>query len=131
MVYERGSRIGPRIGVAGTAALDHEMESAMTCRLWRRPTSKGWLATAVVATALAAAPIASASAQTASRPDHGFWTDLFGGDAGQSGAEADSFCGTFLAQPPYANGQTIAACQGFVPGQANVPSGRFINQGRF
>lgn len=131
MTDERGSRVGPRIGVAGTAALDHEMESAMTSRLRRRSTSKGWLATAVVAAALAAA-VAPASAQAASRADgdRGFWTDVFGG-GGQSTAEADSFCGTFLAQPPYANGQTIAACQGYVPGQANAPSGRFVNQGRF
>ena len=105
----------------------------MNCRLRSRSTSTGWLATAVFATALATAAVAPASAQAASRTDgdRGFWTDVFGGGAGQSSAEADLFCGTFLAQPPYANGQTIAACQGYVPGQANAPSGRFVNQGRF
>ncbi len=79
----------------------------MTFRSLARPTVGGWLAAAVAAAFLASAPNSSASAGTYSPRDA---ANAGYGGYGYQSLEADSDCGTFLAQPGYANGFTAQAC---------------------
>ena len=95
----------------------------MTYRLLSGPVAGSALVAGLAALFMAAAPIASASAQMASGYAARGW-----GYARHDAVEADSDCGTMLARPPYANGFTEQACQGVVPGWANSPELRFINQ---
>jgi hypothetical protein len=89
------------------------MENAMTKYCLSRSASSGLLATAAAAVLMAAAPMTSASAQTVGHGAYGY-----------RNLEANSDCGTFLAQPGYASGFTAQACQGVVRGGASTVASR-------
>lgn len=95
----------------------------MTFRSLARSTVGGSLAAAIAAAFLASAPISSASAGTYGPRDA---ANAGYGDTGYRSLEADSDCGTFLAQPPYVNGFTAQACQGVVRGGASTIASRHM-----
>ena len=83
----------------------------MTAHRLRFSTVSASLCTAVAAVFLASAPISSAAAA--------------GSNAATGGLEdLQSQCGTLLAQPGFASGATLAACQGYASayGQGDASS---------
>jgi hypothetical protein len=92
----------------------------MTDHLFARATINGLTAATFVAALMALAPIGSASA--------GAYAPRYASNQSYSAAsnrdvEADSDCGTLLAQPGYASGFTAQSCMGVTRGVAsNVQS---------
>jgi hypothetical protein len=98
------------------------MEKTMTKCLLSGSTSRSLLAATIAAALMAAAPLASASAQSVYQR-----APVASEHYGEQAVEADSDCGTILAQPGYASGFTEQACQNVVPGEAASLDSRHVD----